>query len=95
MNIHLWKKELGGKNNSLHILKTKKNMAKLVSIILLLYIMIYYAHKILLTFITIVVTVDISSWYIEMICHFISFVFVILLIHSNEDENDKNDPFTS
>jgi len=28
VNTHLWKKELGGKNNSLHILKTKKEYGK-------------------------------------------------------------------
>jgi hypothetical protein len=66
-------------------------MAKFVSIILILYLMFYYAYKILLT----VFTVGVSPWYIEMICHFFSFVFVILLIHSNENENDKNGPFTS
>ena len=70
-------------------------MTKFVSIILLLYIMIYYGYKILLTFISVVVNVEISNWYIEMICHFFSFVFVILLLHSNEDDNGKTGPFTS
>jgi hypothetical protein len=28
VNIHLWKKELGGKNNYLHILETKKEYDK-------------------------------------------------------------------
>jgi len=65
-------------------------MAKFVSIILILYLMFYYAYKILLT----ALTVGVSPWYIEMICHFFSFVFVIFLIHSNENENDKNGPFT-
>jgi TRAP-type mannitol/chloroaromatic compound transport system permease small subunit len=65
-------------------------MAKFVSIILILYLMFYYAYKIMLT----VLTTGVSPWYIEMICHFFSFVFVIVLIHSNENENDKNGPFT-
>ena len=93
MNIHLWKKELGGKNNSLHIINRKKNwnMTKFVSIILLLYIMVFYAYKVLF----IVFSMNALSWWMEMVCHFISFVFVVMLIHSNEEKDGKNGPFNS
>lgn len=92
MSMHLWKKELGGKNNCLHLINAKQQscMIKFVFMILLMYLMMYYLMKfgifmIMMSF----------PGYMDIFCHMFAFCVVLLIIHSNENNNGKTGPFTS
>lgn len=65
-------------------------MVKFVFVILSMYLMMYYLMKF-----GIFMIMKSFPGYMDIFCHMFAFCVVLLIIHSNENDNDKTGSFLS